>query len=128
VYVRGDAGQIEQALLNLCLNARDAMTPVDGTLGLRVGVMASAAPPVDTTRGASSLCCAFVEVSDTGVGIPPEVAAHLFEAFFTTKSDGDGHGLALAMVDAIARDHGGSVDFRSAPGAGTTFRVFLPLA
>jgi signal transduction histidine kinase len=108
--VRVDTGQIEQALVNLCLNARDAM-PAGGTLRL-------------STSGASTRY-AVIEVTDTGAGIPVEAQPFVFDPFFTTKVAGVGCGLGLAMVRDIARGHGGLVEFTSDP-AGTTFRLLLP--
>ncbi len=108
--VRADAGQIEQVLMNLAVNARDAM-PGGGVLTL-----------VTREEGGRVL----LSVSDNGTGMPPEVAARAFEPFFTTKDKGKGTGLGLASVHGIVSQSGGEIEVRSAPGVGTTFRVLLP--
>ena len=108
--VLADPGQVQQVLLNLCLNARDAM-PEGGTLGI-------------TLRAAEGdqLC---LEVRDTGAGIDPAVAARLFEPFVTTKGK-QGTGLGLAMVKTIAERAGGRVEVESQVGEGATFRLYVP--
>lgn len=120
--VRADTGQIRQVLVNLAVNARDAM-PEGGTLTLctcaRDGTTADSAP------GARWVC---LEVSDTGTGMSEEVQSHLFEPFFTTKAMGQGTGLGLSVVDGIVKQHGGHVEVRSAPGEGASFTVYLPRA
>ncbi|HNX51518.1 MAG TPA: CHASE4 domain-containing protein, partial [Thermoanaerobaculaceae bacterium] len=110
--ILGDRGQLGQVLLNLVTNAADAM-PDGGRLRLRAG------------RGEPGEV--YIEVTDTGVGISDEVKTRLFEPFFTTKQAGHGTGLGLAVVDSIVTTHGGRVAVQSAPGAGSTFRVTLPL-
>ncbi|MFO0584776.1 MAG: ATP-binding protein [Anaeromyxobacter sp.] len=112
--VRGDPGQLQQVILNLAVNARDAM-PSGGTLALETSVDAAARSLV-------------LEVSDTGVGIPPEHLERIFDPFFTTKSEGKGTGLGLSTVYGILKVHGGGVKVESTPGVGTRFRVRLPLA
>jgi two-component system cell cycle sensor histidine kinase/response regulator CckA len=106
-----DPGQIEQVILNLALNARDAM-PGGGRLTL-------------STADASDDMVALV-VRDTGDGIADDVLPHIFEPFFTTKELGQGTGLGLAMVEGIVRQSGGSTSVDSQPGSGTTFTVLLP--
>jgi len=108
----GDRGQLEQVLVNLVVNASDAM-PEGGDLTIRTG-----------RRGAE----VFVEVTDTGVGISPEVREKLFEPFFTTKPPERGTGLGLAVVHGIVTQHGGRVEVESEVGRGSTFRALLPLA
>jgi PAS domain S-box-containing protein len=110
--VEGDAGQIHQVLLNLVINARDAM-PDGGTLALRVS----------RERGEVLL-----EVEDDGVGLDDATREHLFEPFFTTKEQGKGTGLGLAVVYGIVDQHGGRIEVVSRPGAGSVFRVILPEA
>jgi PAS domain S-box-containing protein len=109
-----DAGQIGQVLMNLVTNARDAM-PRGGRITITTGI--TAAP------GAAPR--AFIEVEDNGSGMDAATRARLFEPFFTTKEDGRGTGLGLAMVHSIVRQHGGSVEVESAPGAGARFRILL---
>ena len=115
--VEGNAGQLHQALLNLCLNARDAM-PSGGVLSIRTGLT----PP----RGRERAGRLFIRVSDTGVGMPQKVRDRLFEPFFTTKENG--RGLGLAMVYGIVRAHGGEISVQTEPDAGTTFEFNLPLS
>ena len=120
VPVSADAAQVEQILLNLCVNARDAM-PGGGLLNVRV-----------QSHATSTLCsfpgpCAILEVSDTGTGMTPETVQRIFEPFFTTKPAGQGTGLGLSVVYGIVQQHDGSLDVDSRPGQGTTMRVFLPL-
>jgi PAS domain S-box-containing protein len=117
-WVLADAGQLDQLLMNLALNARDAM-PDGGALSLAVGCTAG-------VPGAPKL--ATLEVADTGVGMPDEVRRHIFEPFFTTKERGRGTGLGLSTVYGIVQHCGGRIDVQSAPGSGTCVRVALPLA
>jgi PAS domain S-box-containing protein len=115
-HVRGDEAQFEQVLMNLALNARDAM-PRGGVLS--VGVTA--------VRPRGERPSAVLRVEDTGEGMPPEVQARIFEPFFTTKERGKGTGLGLAMVYGIVRQFGGEVRADSVVGEGSTFVVTLPL-
>jgi len=125
MLVNADRGQIEQVLVSLALNARDAM-PDGGTLTIETSVTdldddySRLHPEVAPGR--------FVElsVSDTGVGISAEVRPHIFEPFFTTKPTGEGTGLGLATVYGIVSEAGGSVSVYSEVGTGTTFRLFFP--
>lgn len=110
-YVLGDASQMYQVLLNLCLNARDAM-PDGGELR------------ISTKNAGGSLV---ISVTDTGVGIPREIRAHIFDAFFTTKGLARGTGMGLATVRAIVRNHGGAINVDSEAGSGATFHVTLPM-
>jgi len=116
--VRGDPGQIDQVLMNLVLNARDAL-PHGGTIRIRTGVGGDPRDPGDSIVR--------LVVEDDGVGMTPEVREHLFEPFFTTKEPGRGTGLGLATVYGIVRQHGGRIDVASEPGRGTTFAIELPL-
>lgn len=121
-----DAGQIEQVLLNLAMNARDAM-PHGGHLTL-----ATERVELDDTflrehgYGAPGLY-AVISVSDTGIGIPKEIMDKIFEPFFTTKDPDKGTGLGLAMAYGIIRQHKGYINVYSEPGMGTTFRIYLPV-
>ncbi len=121
----GDATQLNQVLLNLCVNARDAM-PEGGSL-----TIAAANADVDDTNaglhpGVSPGRYVLLQVIDTGTGIPPEVIDRIFEPFFTTKEIGKGTGLGLATVLGIVRSHGGGVNVTSEIGAGSTFHIHLP--
>jgi two-component system, cell cycle sensor histidine kinase and response regulator CckA len=123
--VIGDATQIGQVLMNLCINARDAM-PAGGKLMIRAGnrylVEEEGRPP----PGAPQQGYVRVSVADTGVGIPREIIDHIFDPFFTTKERGKGTGLGLSTVLAIVRSHGGFVSLFSKVGKGTEFKVYLP--
>jgi len=126
VPVRLDPGQFDQLLLNLVLNARDAM-PEGGTLRISV----TAEPPHPAAAESEWACqtplCAVVRVTDTGVGIDPSITPHLFEPFFTTKGS-TGTGLGLAVVAEIVDRFGGAIHVESRLGAGTTIAVSLPAA
>ena len=108
----GDAPKLQQVLMNLILNARDAM-PQGGRLEI-------------STDGDED--SAVVEVRDTGVGIAPEHLAKIYDPFFTTKQIGKGTGLGLAVSYGIVRDHGGHIDVESKLGEGTRFQITFPLA
>jgi hypothetical protein len=120
--IRADAVQIQQALLNLVINARDAM-PNGGVLSIATGNTREPAPPGagDGTGETVTLV-----VSDTGQGMDPQTLARIFEPFFTTKDVGKGSGLGLATVDGIVAQSGGRIRVASTPGAGTTFTILLP--
>jgi PAS domain S-box-containing protein len=122
-FVRADPGQLEQALLNLAVNARDAMPR-----GGRLTVEAREVELGGDQAGGRPGRYARLAVRDTGCGMTPEVKAHLFEPFFTTKGPGQGTGLGLAMVHGFVQQSGGHVEVESEPGAGTTFRLYLPRA
>ena len=120
--IMGDGGQIHQVLLNLALNARDAM-PEGGRLLIRTCI---AEPSPDLPL--RSLPHLEIAVSDTGVGIPPELRERIFDPFFTTKAEGKGNGIGLTVVNGIVKSHGGLVRLSSATAEGSTFRIYLPLA
>jgi len=123
----GNATQLHQALLNLCVNARDAM-PKGGKLTLaadNVELNASEAKEIPQARPGSFV---MLLVSDTGTGIPADVLPKIFEAFFTTKAPGKGTGLGLSTIARIVRNHEGFVAVRSEVDAGTTFEIYLPRA
>jgi signal transduction histidine kinase len=120
--VRADVGQLGQVLMNLCLNARDAM-PGGGRLCVETGPAAADVPGRDGRPGAF----ARLRVRDSGAGVPPEVLPRIFEPFFTTKEVGAGTGLGLAVVLGIVQQHGGWLTCHSEPGQGACFDVYLPL-
>ncbi|MEU7908910.1 PAS domain S-box protein [Actinoplanes sp. NPDC049118] len=126
VTVRADRSRIEQILLNLVINARDAM-PDGGVIAMEAD---SVEVPDDPDRQPPLPAGTYVRlrVTDTGTGIPPEVAAHIFEPFFTTKAKQHGTGLGLATVYGIVAAAGGGITLDSEPGVGTTFQILLPLA
>ena len=123
--VRVDPEQMEQLVVDLALNARDAM-PKGGTLTLNTGTVAFSVTdaPADISAGRYVT----LDIADTGVGIPNELQDQIFEPFFTTKESGEGTGLGLATVYGIARQAGGGVAITSAPGEGTRVRIYLPEA
>ena len=120
-----DAGELESALLNLCINARDAM-PEGGRLAIATEDTRPSAAEIAGQEGLSPGDYTVVSVSDTGQGMPPEVLERVFEPFFTTKPLGQGTGLGLSQVWGFARQSGGLVRLESAPGRGTVVRIFLP--
>lgn len=124
--VNGDATQLHQVLMNLCVNARDAM-PSGGTLSIQMENMtldASMASRLHVDARAGEYVC--LRVKDTGTGIAPEVMEKLFEPFVTTKEVGKGTGLGLSSSLGIVRSHGGFILVESGAGLGTTFSVFVP--
>ncbi|MFN3167831.1 MAG: ATP-binding protein [Phycisphaeraceae bacterium] len=114
--IRGDRHQLHQVLLNLILNARDAMQPGGGTLTVRARQIGEPATEVE------------LAVQDTGTGIAPQDLPHIFEPLFTTKPADHGTGLGLSIVRGIVEEHGGRVAVQTQPGRGTTFTVRLPLS
>ncbi|MFS8038552.1 response regulator [Xanthobacter sp. AM11] len=122
--VKVDKNQFEQVIVNLVVNARDAM-PDGGTLILRTTNVPAAACAA-YGQGLAEADYVMVEVADTGTGIPPEIMDKIFEPFFSTKEVGKGTGLGLSTVYGIVEQTGGIILAESAPGNGTTFRVFLP--
>ena len=123
VTVKVDVGQIEQVVMNLAVNARDAM-PGGGRLTLETGVRELPGPET----GESPVKYAMLAVQDTGVGIDEQAQSRLFEPFFTTKDIGKGTGLGLSVIYGIVKSHKGHVRVSSRRGAGSTFEVYLPLA
>lgn len=127
LWVLSSASQLEQVLVNLALNARDAM-PAGGTLSITTGAVAGhgvrASAPV-SSRGPGRVV---VTVADSGNGIDPAIRARMFEPYATTKGDATHSGLGLAVVRAIVEELGGSIRVSTAPGRGTTFAIDLPQA
>jgi signal transduction histidine kinase/ActR/RegA family two-component response regulator len=126
-HFAADAGQCEQILMNLCINAKDSM-PDGGKLTLKTENVCLKGnpdtvhinlPPGDYIR---------LTIADTGHGIPEDTLMHIYEPFFTTKEKGKGTGLGLSMVYAIVQNYDGAIECSSDPGAGTTFRIYLPPA
>jgi two-component system, NtrC family, sensor kinase len=111
--IEGDANQLQQVLVNLAINAQQAMAGQRGDLSVR-------------TRASDGRV--LIEVQDSGPGIPPELQSRIFEPFFTTKAAGQGTGLGLSVSYGIIESHGGRIEVRSSPGQGTTFLISLPAA
>ena len=123
--VKADLNQFEQVVVNLVVNARDAM-PEGGRITLRTRNVAPAECEAFNEKSLVPAEYVLVEVQDTGTGIPPDVLAKIFEPFFTTKEVGKGTGLGLSMVYGIVKQTGGYVFCDSQPGRGSTFRILLP--
>lgn len=121
--VYGDPTRIMQVLMNLALNARDAISS-DGVIQIEVEELTGIHPCPEGEDDVSEWIR--VSVHDNGVGIEPDILPHIFEPFFSTKSTGRGTGLGLAQVYGIVRQHGGCVDVSSQPGQGSTFSIYLP--
>ncbi|MBN2339061.1 MAG: PAS domain S-box protein [Acidobacteria bacterium] len=123
--ILGDVTQLEQVLMNLVINARDAMTE-GGTISVTTGreFFAPLFAPPELQPGEYAV----IEIRDTGAGMDRETLSHLFEPFFTTKGPERGTGLGLATSYGIIRQHGGHIAVASEPGRGSTFQIFLPLA
>jgi PAS domain S-box-containing protein len=119
--IKADPNQIQQAILNLAINARDAM-PEGGTLTIQ----ASNVPAPRSSGHGTNSSRVLLAVCDTGSGIPPEIRAHIFEPFFTTKEHGKGTGLGLSMVYGTVTQSGGHIEVESETGKGTTFKIFFP--
>ena len=120
-----DTGQLESALLNLAINARDAM-PEGGTLKIATSnIFVGENTEIEVgkfNRGP----CVLIAVSDTGTGIPEELFEDVFQPFFTTKGEGEGSGLGLSMVFGFVKQSGGNIEIESTMGEGSTFKIFLP--
>jgi CheY-like chemotaxis protein len=120
-----DHNQLQQIVLNLCVNARDAM-PAGGTITLTTTcIPANTLARPDAVRDQPYAC---LQVNDTGTGMTPEVRARIFEPFFTTKQVNQGTGLGLAVVYGIVASHHGFIEVDSAPGEGSTFKIYLPVS
>jgi two-component system, cell cycle sensor histidine kinase and response regulator CckA len=123
--IKADPGQIEQVLVNLVVNARDAM-PNGGKVTIETGHVTF--DPTDVLMRIGIIAGRYVllAISDTGMGMTEEVRQHIFEPFFTTKAPGRGTGLGLSICYGIVTQHGGSIEVNSTPGHGTTFTIYLP--
>lgn len=124
-WIKADAGQIRQVIMNLAINAQDAM-PSGGTLTLATSNFLSNEAFHAAHPKASHLDYVLLEVSDTGIGMDNSIKEHIFEPFYSTKELGKGTGLGLSMVYGIVKQHGGIIEVVSELGHGSTFRVYLP--
>jgi PAS domain S-box-containing protein len=125
VVLEADKGQLEQVLLNLCLNARDAM-PAGGRLAIAADTVVLDAATAEQLCQRPGGPFVRIKVSDTGHGMTADVLGRIFEPFFSTKARDKSYGLGLAVVYGIVRQHGGHIDARSEPGRGTEFVLLLP--
>ena len=125
--ILGDATQVHQIILNLCVNARDAM-PDGGKIAVEVKNVTLTEEEAARIVGAHPQRYVLLSVTDNGTGIPPEIIDKIFEPFFTTKEIGKGTGLGLSTVISIIKSHGGFLDLKSQVGKGTSFNVYLPTA
>lgn len=122
--IRADINQLEQVLMNLAVNARDAM-PHGGRLTIKTSVFFTPKPKLDEDKPVS-VPYAQLQISDTGIGMPKEIQARIFEPFFTTKDVGKGSGLGLSVVHGIMQQHSGVIQVTSQLGEGTTFTLLFP--
>jgi CheY-like chemotaxis protein len=125
--VAGDGGQLEQVLLNLCINSRDEM-PSGGIIRISTAVRQVTSHQATHLRDVEPGSYVTITVADTGFGLTDQAEQHLFEPFFTTKGPGKGTGLGLAMVYGLVRAHGGGIQVRNHPGEGVEFEIYLPAA
>lgn len=125
-YIMADAGQVEQVLMNMAVNARDAM-PIGGKLVLDVFPAEIVANQVKNNPGLSAGRFAVLQITDTGEGMAPEIREKIFEPFFTTKEQGKGTGLGMSTVYGIIKQHNGNIYVYSEPAKGTSFKIYFPV-
>jgi PAS domain S-box-containing protein len=125
--VEADSGQLQQVLMNLCVNARDAM-PGGGKMIIETGVGEISEAYAEIHIGAKAGKYVILSVSDTGSGMDEQTKKRMFEPFYTTKEEGKGTGLGLSMVYGVVKNHGGHIDVYSEPGQGSIFKIYLPIS
>lgn len=125
--IRGDQGQLHQILMNLVINARDAMGK-EGVLQIATHALSAEDVPSDVRTRIPAVGYAELSVSDTGRGIPLPLLKRIFEPYFTTKQKGSGTGLGLSIVRDLVSKHNGTVSCDSTPGRGTNFRIYFPMS
>lgn len=123
--IKADKTQIEQIIMNLVINAGDAM-PEGGDILIETSKIDNLQATCSTCGKSMSGSYTILQLTDEGTGIPPEILPHIFEPFFTTKEAGEGTGMGLATIVGIAHQHSGHIDVHSEPGKGATFRLYLP--
>ncbi|WP_459916898.1 sensor histidine kinase [Desulfocicer niacini] len=126
-YVLGSPSQMHQVLMNLCTNAADAMADKGGFLCLDMVERHQNKTPLISGLTLEPGDYIEIKLTDTGVGIDPDILGSIFDPYFTTKPPGEGTGLGLAVVHGVVQAHGGKICVESTPGKGTTFTVFLPI-
>ena len=124
--IEADAGQLQQALTNICANARESM-PEGGLITIQTGAITTSKSILDKHPDMEPGVYVSITITDTGAGMSSETLRRIFEPFFTTKQIGRGSGLGLSMVYGIVKNHKGFVDIESAPSLGTIFKIFLPV-
>jgi PAS domain S-box-containing protein len=124
--VFADPGQLEQVLMNLCINARDAM-PDGGSITIKTCNRDISAEYAENHHWAAEGEYVCIQISDTGIGMTPETMVRIFEPFFSTKPQGEGTGLGLSTVFGIVKQHQGLIDVNSRPGKGSTFSIYVPV-
>ncbi len=124
--IKVDKYQLETAIMNLAVNARDAMAPAGGKLTIRTQRIPAEEIPDLKLAALDDVDHVLIEVADTGPGVPEDIAAKIFDPFFTTKDSGKGTGLGLSTVYGVIRQMGGAIVLHSEPGQGAAFRIYLP--
>ena|GEM_PF-2248167 len=125
LFFEGDSVKIQQCIMNLCVNARDVM-PNGGTLSIKTSLLKDFVYTKQIWAQAENINYSFIEITDTGPGIPDHLQEILFEPFFTTKSKGKGTGLGLSTTKTIITDYKGNISVKSKLGVGSSFRILLP--